>query len=297
MSAVATAVIGSAVIGGVASSNAASQAGKGAANASLAQMQAAGLSEQTQRGNFAQIQSLLAPYVQAGSSTFDGAAYLRANPDVAQDPYYGIHPEEHYNKVGAAEGRQAFRTGPGALEGQQDILGLNGAGAQQSAISGIENSPYFSGLVKQGENSILQNASATGGLRGGNVQGALAQFRPNMLAAAIDQQYQRLGGLVSLGQNAAAGVGNAGQNFANASSANMTQLGAAQAGGILGQARAGVQGLNGIASAFGTAAPAIAGLFNSGGQTGISGGAPTAGTPYATGPTLNNNFGGSPTYF
>jgi hypothetical protein len=36
---------------------------------------------------------------------FDASAYLRANPDVAQDPYYASRPEEHYNKFGRSEGR------------------------------------------------------------------------------------------------------------------------------------------------------------------------------------------------
>jgi hypothetical protein len=39
------------------------------------------------------------------SGRFDAAAYLRANPDVARDPYYASRPEEHYNKFGRSEGR------------------------------------------------------------------------------------------------------------------------------------------------------------------------------------------------
>lgn len=294
LSAGAVALIGAGV-GAAGSMYAANQAGGAAQGASSAQTMQAVAGMQQQQSQFNRVQNLLAPYVQAGSSTFDGAAYLAANPDVAADPYYANNPEEHYMQHGKAEGRAAPMTKPGALQGQQDLLGLNGSGAQQSAISGIENSPYFSGLVKQGENAILQNASATGGLRGGNTQAALAQFRPNMLSAAIDQQYQRLGGLTTLGQNAAAGVGNAGQNMANNNSSLLGQIGSAQAGGILGQARANVQGINGLTSAFGAAMPTL--LNQAAPQVGISGGAPTAGTPYTTGVSLNNNFGGTPTYF
>jgi hypothetical protein len=60
-----------------------------------------------------------------------------------------------------------------------------------------------------------QTPRATGGLRGGNVQAALGQFQPQLLAQLIDQQYSRLGGLTSIGQNAAAGVGNAGMSTGN----------------------------------------------------------------------------------
>lgn len=141
--------------------------------------------------------------------------------------------------------------GTGALTGQQNLLGLNGNSAQQSAINSIQNSPQFSTLAQQGENAILANASATGGLRGGNVQGALAQFRPQLLNSLIDQQYQRLGGLTSIGQNAAAGVGNAGINTGNSISSLLQQSGAAQAGSALAAGQANANLYSGIGNSLG----------------------------------------------
>jgi len=116
--------------------------------------------------------------------------------------------------------------GTGSLGAQQDILGVNGAAKQQAAIDAIKASPAFTSLQQQGEQRILANASATGGLRGGNTQAALAQFSPALLSQLIDQQYSRLGGLTTLGANAAAGVGTAQANA-------QTQIGAAQAGQAL----------------------------------------------------------------
>ena len=138
------------------------------------------------------------------------------------------------------------KAGEGSLAAQQNILGLNGAQAQQQAISGIEQSPYFQATAKQGENAILQNASAPGGLRGGNTQGALAQFRPALLNSLVQQQYQNLGGITSLGQNSAAQTGNAGMQSANNIGNLLQQQGAAQAGGILGQQNAQNQLLNNL---------------------------------------------------
>lgn len=141
------------------------------------------------------------------------------------------------------------------LTGQQDLLGVNGAEAQQKAISALESSPTMQALTQQGETSILQNASATGGLRGGNVQAALAQFRPQLLSQLIQQQYSNLGGLVSVGQNAATGVGNAGQNSSNQIIGALGQQGASQAGAALaqGQAQAGMwNNIAGTASMLGT---------------------------------------------
>ena len=77
------------------------------------------------------------------------------------------------------------KAGKLGLSGQLDILGLNGADAQQASIDALEKSPQFTALVKNGEEAMLQNASATGGLRGGNTQAALAQFRPQMLSQLI----------------------------------------------------------------------------------------------------------------
>ncbi|MFI8146036.1 hypothetical protein [Acinetobacter sp. ABJ_C5_2] len=128
--------------------------------------------------------------------------------------------------------------GTTGLAGQQDLLGLNGTDKQQAAINAINNSPAMQTYLQQGENAILQNASATGGLRGGNTQSALSQFRPQLLNQLVNQQYQNLGGMTSLGQNAAAGVGNAGMQSANNIGNLMQQMGAAQAGNAMAQGRA-----------------------------------------------------------
>jgi hypothetical protein len=138
-----------------------------------------------------------------------------------------------------------------ALKQQQALLGLEGQEAQQAAISAIENQPGFQSMVQQGENAMLQNASATGGLRGGNLQGAMAQFRPQMLAQAIQDQYSRLGGMTSLGQQSAAGVGTAGMQTGRDIAGLLGNIGAAQAGGILGQGKAKLEMLNAFAKGIG----------------------------------------------
>lgn len=103
---------------------------------------------------------------------------------------------------------------------------------QARAVAQIEGQPMFQALARQGEEAILQNASATGGLRGGNTQGALARFRPQLLNQFIEQQYGRLAGLTELGQNAAAGVGSAGMALGSRIGGIMQDSGAARAGAI-----------------------------------------------------------------
>jgi len=121
--------------------------------------------------------------------------------------------------------------GQPALEQQQAFLGLGGAEAEQAAIERISGGAGFQESVRQGENALLQNASATGGLRGGNIQAALAQFRPAMLNQAIEQQYNRLGGMTTLGQNAAAGQATSGMSSASNIANLLANQGQAIAGG------------------------------------------------------------------
>lgn len=125
-----------------------------------------------------------------------------------------------------------------ALEAQMGALGLAGPEAQQAYVAQQEQSPIFQALARQQEESILQNASATGGLRGGNVQGALAQFRPALLNQFLTQQYDRLGGMTALGQQSAAGVGTAGMQSATSIAGLLGEAGAARAGSALGVGKA-----------------------------------------------------------
>jgi hypothetical protein len=134
--------------------------------------------------------------------------------------------------------------GTSALGQQLALAGVSGPEAQRAAITALEQGPQFQALVGQGEEAILQQASATGGLRGGNVQGALAQFRPQMLASLIEQQYGRLGGLTATGQASAAGQATAAQTMGTNISNLLQQQGAASAGAALarGQATANMWG-------------------------------------------------------
>jgi len=191
----------------------------------------------------------------AGSSLIGGAMQSNAAEDASA-------AQSESAQAGIDEQRRQFEAiqslllpyssaGVSALGQQQSLLGLGSPEGQQQAINAIQSGPQFQAMTQQGENAILQNASATGGLRGGNVQGALAQFRPQLLNQLIDQQFSRLGGLTSLGQNAAAGVGNAGMATGNSITNLLAQQGAARAGGALGQAAGFGNALGGIGQGVG----------------------------------------------
>lgn len=166
--------------------------------------------------------------------------------------------------------------GTDAFSGALNLAGVNGAGAQRQAITGIEQSPEFEALYGSAENALLQNASATGGLRGGNTQDALSRVRPEILRQLVNEQYGRLGGLATVGQNAAAQTGTAAQNLASGIGGALQQQGqifgqqgAIGAGAALAQGQAAQNTIGGIGRSLGGLAtswqdrPADAGFFDS----------------------------------
>jgi hypothetical protein len=132
-----------------------------------------------------------------------------------------------------------------------DLIGLSGEESQAASIANLEKSPYFTSLVKQGENAILQNASATGGLRGGNTQGALAEFRPQMLAQTIENQYAKLADLATRGQNAAVQTGAGTAGYANNISSLMMQQGQIASDSAMAQGQNINDLFSGLANAYG----------------------------------------------
>jgi hypothetical protein len=179
------------------------------------------------------------------------------------------------------------QAGTTALAGQQNLLGLGGADAQAQSIQQLQNSPMFRQLAMQGDNAILQNASATGGLRGGNTQAALGQFRPNLLNSLIDQQYSRLGGMANMGQNSAAMTGQAGMMTGQQISGLYGQQGAATAGGIISGANSVNSGLSNLSGAFGA-------FMGNGGWSQFGGGGKTP--PPSSGPAPAPASGPAPAF-
>ena len=179
--------------------------------------------------------------------------------------------------------RQAAATplGLAGSEAAKDLLDLLGitrgfgdsAGGvetrQREAIQRLEQSPMFQEKIRQGEEALLSRASATGGLRGGNIQAALAQFRPQLLSAEIDRRAAQLGGLVGtgseqalqalqLGGAAAARQAASGLQFGQNIGQTLGNIGAAQAQGAL-------SGGTAVAGQFISSLPQLLGQYQGGG--------------------------------
>jgi hypothetical protein len=139
---------------------------------------------------------------------------------------------------------------------QNDLLGINGQKAQERAYGFMEKNPQFQTLMKQSENALLQNASATGGLRGGNTQSALAKLRPQLLNQIVQQQLGNLNSVANTGLNTSQNLANTQTAFAGQNQNLQTGL-ASAVGGL--QANLGINQAN-----LGLKAPVAMGVINQG---------------------------------
>ena len=104
------------------------------------------------------------------------------------------------------------QAGVQGLERLSALMGLGGADEQQAEIDALRNSPLYQSLYGNGRDALLANAAATGGMRGGNTQGALYRLGEDTLSSVIGQQLANYGGLVGVGTGASGAVGNFGAN-------------------------------------------------------------------------------------
>lgn len=124
--------------------------------------------------------------------------------------------------------------GKAAIGPLGDLLGLNGNDAAGSAIASLKQSPIYQSLFNNGQEAVLQDASATGGVRGGNTQGALADFGRDTLSQVIQQRLSQLFGAANVGQGATGSVTQVGEHTADNISSGDTSIGNANYNKILG---------------------------------------------------------------
>lgn len=134
---------------------------------------------------------------------------------------------------------QAFREGALKDLGAEYGLTLDAKGNiisdGRSIIERAEASPFYTTAVRRGEEAVLRNASATGGLRSGNANEALAEVNTNALLNAYNTQLAGLNGMASLPSNAnsiAAGISGIGNTLAQGEIGAANSAAAGRQGGI-----------------------------------------------------------------
>jgi hypothetical protein len=184
-----------------------------AGNAADAQAQAANNASQLQWQQFQQMQQNLQPYMQLGTNSIPG---LQSQLGKLGGMQFSFNPTEQ--QLEQTPGYQfTLQQGLKGVDNAASAKGLNLSGAQMKGIG-----QYTTGLADQTYQQQYQNA--------------LQNFQANY--GVQSDQYNRLSGLVGLGQNSAAGVGNAGLQTANTAGNFLTSGANAQAAGMIGSANA-----------------------------------------------------------
>lgn len=161
-----------------------------------------------------------------------------------------------------------MRQGQQAGVSRDALIGLGGQSAQRYAIRGIAQGQEYGQLLNAANNNILQNASATGGLRGGNTQAALATISPQILSQLIDKQYGRLDSIYGVGANAASSIGNQTIATGNNISQGYSNIGDVRATALLGGAAADAKGMAAIGQGIGSIGGALGGYYMNNTQLG-----------------------------
>lgn len=149
---------------------------------------------------------------------------------------------------------------------------------QQQFVDSAMQSPFYNQMIQQGEEAVLRNAAATGGLRSGTTSQNLARNSQNVLQGLVNQQLQGLGSFAQTPIDTSQ-VSNV-----------LGQMGQTQAQGYQAQAQAN-QGALGNILGLGT------GLLSAAGSLGFSpfGGSsssPSGGGNVVSQADFNSNFGG-----
>lgn len=191
----------------------------------------------------------------SGSGPTNWAAYVHGNPDAlanwnaikntSDGAQFGgdisKFGEFHYNADGA----------------HRDLTPYTeqlGGGDQAAVIQALKDSPVYKALFGNAVDATLANASATGGLRGGNTQDALARVGSDTLAKVYQDRIANLGSVSGAGLGATGNLQQLGADNARAIASLFGAKGDTEAGGILQRAGINSQMLNTIASEAGKVA-------------------------------------------
>lgn len=230
---VAAAVAGAGLAGSVISAS-------GAQSAADTQAASANNATQAQLGMFNTVQQNLGPYQQGGSN-----ALAALQNFLGEGPAPGTPQSNNLTALGIT---------PFSYDPNSD--------------------PLYNFMLKQGSNAITSQASALGGVNSGATLKALSDYGQNTALSSYQTEYNnwqnnlnnifnRLYNTAGLGENAAAGVGNAAISTGQSIGNNMIGAGNAQAAGTVGATNALNGGLMSILNN-----PAFLNSFNNSGGAG-----------------------------
>jgi hypothetical protein len=211
--------------------------------------------------------ALLSPSAQTANN-FDSAAYLAANPDVSEVLRTGMYKGKpaHDSWLNSANPAFAHWQQYGQNEGRDYSAraGVNSSGFDRNSPMAkyrelldptkqaeyLTSNPIFQAAINQ-FGTKAKNTLGFGGMKGDLAN----EVTKDYVASGnkyIDAQLNRLLNPIQIGQSSAAGVANTALTTGQSIGDTMTDVGNAQAAGIVGGANAKTQGINSLLSAAST---------------------------------------------
>lgn len=281
MSAIATAIVGGAVIGGVLNQSAASSAAD-------AQVQASKQASDAQLQMYNQTRSDQAPYRYVGGEALNSLAAAMGLNGYSGDTGGGGYGGGGYGGGGrmAMNDLYGARIGNGIAGGGpfnnrmlQTSAGPGKSGGPNTA--GFMASPGYNFVRSEGMRGLEQSAAARGGAFSGNALRALADYNNGLASQEYGNWWNRMAGLAGVGQTSTNQLGQLGQGYANNIGNAAMSAGNARASGIMGAANGWANSINSginnymmynaMNNAAGTAAPYIAPTLSPVASYGIGG--------------------------
>lgn len=227
---VAAAVIGSAVVGGVAASSAAKSQSKAARSAANAQVKAADAATALEREIYYDQRDLLEPSIAAGSQA-QARRMLMAGYTPQEVKAYLRQTDSALNgdtTTGAPTGNGYGFTNTAAPNTNQ---GQNPAYDWVDGWNWEASSPSYDWRFNEGERAVERSAAANGGLFSGDTGMALTQYGQDMGRQEYEADWSRLGELVGSGEDSTGTAITVAGNFGNSAAANTIAAGNARATG------------------------------------------------------------------
>ena len=131
-----------------------------------------------------------------------------------------------------------LNAGVGALGQQTNLLGLNGADAQQAAYGQFKASPDYQWRFDQGMKAAGNGAAASGLLGSGRYLKDLTNYGQGAASQEYGNYSNRLSNLINVGQNSANLTGQLGANYGNTAAGLTASGGIAQSAGTIGSSNA-----------------------------------------------------------
>jgi hypothetical protein len=137
----------------------------------------------------AQIQGLNAGNALATGNINQGIGALNTNYTAALQPFL-----------------QNYSQAQGGTTQLGNLLGLNGASGNQSALTALQNTPGYQFQLQQGDAAINAQAAASGQNASGNQAIALSNYNQGLAGTTYNQAVQNLMPFLGASQNAASGI-------------------------------------------------------------------------------------------